>query len=73
MVGKQCAGRDAKSMVTALAAPLLAGLDEVMLVDQATSRANRIAIAPTGFLEQVKRGFIGHGEDLHQGQGASFC
>jgi len=68
VVGKQSAGRDAESMVTAFAAPLLAGLDKVMLVDQSTSRANRIAIAPTGFLEQVKRGFIGHGEDLYQRQ-----
>jgi len=55
-------------MVTALATPLLAGLDEVMLVDQAASWANRITIASTGFLEQIKCRLVGHGEDLHQGQ-----
>jgi len=46
-------------MVTALATPLLAGLDEVVLVDQSASQASRITIAPTGFFEQLKSGLVG--------------
>lgn len=66
MVGEQSAGRDAKGVVTAFATPLLAGLDEIMLVGKAAGGASRVIVAPTGFLEQVKSGLIGQGEDLHQ-------
>ena len=58
-MGKQSSRRNAERMVTALATPLLAGLDEVVLVDQSASQASRITIAPTGFFEQLKSGLVG--------------
>jgi len=66
MMGKQSAGGNAESMIAILAAPLLAGTNEIMGVNATTGRANRITLTPTGFSEQIKRLLISHGEDLHQ-------
>jgi hypothetical protein len=54
-------------MVAAFATPLLAGTDEIMGINAATSRTERIAIAPSGFFKQVKGFIIRHSENLHQG------
>ena len=73
MKGEQGAGRDRERVLAVLAAPLLAGGDEIVLTDHAAHRAGHfLAIAPAHFLEDLESLFFVHFEDTAYRQGAGF-
>ena len=71
MAGEDRAGCDRERVVTVAAAPLAAGLDEVVFGGAAAAWADRVVMTPTALLEHLESLIVAERKNLAQRQGAS--